>query len=338
MQKSRYHRKMLEPLGKVAMSNSIKDYLSVEKIALKEMEDSLVGKAKLFKQYNLSNLLFKNPDENDSICPDKTLNFTTSPPKHHDSPVARRTVKFKPPFDLYYYRDFIWRVGFSNEMVVGLVEEYESKVKFFVGGGNNSNLIKGIMKRRPWFALTDKQAEAQFVWTQIKVSSIFTTQRKGEPTRVITEEERKRLAGKTKKGEKAYSILNESEKERWEHYWLKHVDKERKIKENLTIRSKLMGISETELAKVRSTFRLHNHFTNNFMIGNKKALFKTMSEYYAAQNKDVFQYLPLTFHIKNGIEDDEYLKFLQHFYAIAKTNKSDPNSIHKFNAWIVKPG
>jgi hypothetical protein len=84
--------------------------------------------------------------------------------------------------------------------------------------------------------------------------------------------------------------------------------------------------------------RVHNHFCNSFVIGNKKTLFQTMSEYYSQQAADVFTYLPLTFHIKNGLEDDEYLKFLQYYYSISKNNKSDEPSIHKFNAWIVKPG
>lgn len=53
---------------------------------------------------------------------------------------------------------------------------------------------------------------------------------------------------------------------------------------------------------------------------------------------DVFSFLPLTFHIKNGLEDDEYLKFLQYFYALNKAAKNDENCINKFNAWIVKPG
>mgnify|MGYP006897120932 CR=1 FL=1 len=40
------------------MSNNVKDYLSVERISIKEMEDSLVAhKSKLLKQYRLSNLL-----------------------------------------------------------------------------------------------------------------------------------------------------------------------------------------------------------------------------------------------------------------------------------------
>lgn len=63
-----------------------------------------------------------------------------------------------------------------------------------------------------------------------------------------------------------------------------------------------------------------------------------MSEYYESLNIDVFSKLPLTFHITSGLEDDQYLKFLQHFYSIAKANKSNPDSLHRYNAWIVKPG
>lgn len=84
--------------------------------------------------------------------------------------------------------------------------------------------------------------------------------------------------------------------------------------------------------------KVHNHFMNNFIIGNKKALFKTMSEYYSRLSQNVFDYLPLTFHVKNGLEDDEYLKFLQQFYISSKAAKNDPDCISKFNAWIVKPG
>lgn len=46
---------------------------------------------------------------------------------------------------------------------------------------------------------------------------------------------------------------------------------------------------------------MQNHLINNYVIGNKKALFNTMSNFYNSINQDVFKYLPLTFHIKNGL-------------------------------------
>lgn len=61
LRKSRYRKRILDPLAnqpKLKMSNNIKDYLSVEKIPIKEIQESLVShKIKLQKQYNHSNLL-----------------------------------------------------------------------------------------------------------------------------------------------------------------------------------------------------------------------------------------------------------------------------------------
>lgn len=51
---------------------------------------------------------------------------------------------------------------------------------------------------------------------------------------------------------------------------------------------------------------MHNHLINNYVLGNKKALFNTMAAYYQSQEQEVFDYLPLTFHIKDGIEDKKY--------------------------------
>ena len=42
---------------------------------------------------------------------------------------------------------------------------------------------------------------------------------------------------------------------------------------------------------------MHNHLINNYVIGNKKALLKTMKQYYHIVDKNPFDYLPLTFHI-----------------------------------------
>lgn len=64
--------------------------------------------------------------------------------------------------------------------------------------------------------------------------------------------------------------------------------------------------------------RIHNHLPNNYIISNKKALFYTMSKFYEKTKQEVFQYLPLTFHIQNGLEDPEYLKFLNSYYERAK--------------------
>jgi tubulin polyglutamylase TTLL1 len=65
-------------------------------------------------------------------------------------------------------------------MIVEAPADYETKVKVYLGKGNNSNLILGLIKRRPWYQITDKYQEANFVWTQIKVPAYFNLQKKSE--------------------------------------------------------------------------------------------------------------------------------------------------------------
>ena len=66
-------------------------------------------------------------------------------------------------------------------------------------------------------------------------------------------------------------------------------------------------------SKLPAKIKVHNHLINNYLIGNKKALFKTMSGYYKMIGENVFDYLPLTFHISNGLEDDQFEKFCEYF-------------------------
>jgi len=45
----------------------------------------------------------------------------------------------------------------------------------------------------------------------------------------------------------------------------------------------------------------HNHMDKNFHLSNKKALFYNFKSYCESINEDPFQYIPLTFHIINGV-------------------------------------
>jgi len=58
---------------------------------------------------------------------------------------------------------------------------------------------------------------------------------------------------------------------------------------------------------------VHNHFENNFLLGNKKALFYNLRDHYRQSGRNVFEYVPLTFHIKKGVKDPEYKRFVQYY-------------------------
>ena len=59
--------------------------------------------------------------------------------------------------------------------------------------------------------------------------------------------------------------------------------------------------------------KVYNKIEDNFHMNNKKALYLNMKNYYEALDQDVFDNLPLTFHVKNGLEDPEFHRFKQYY-------------------------
>jgi hypothetical protein len=62
--------------------------------------------------------------------------------------------------------------------------------------------------------------------------------------------------------------------------------------------------------------KIYNRLEDNFHLSNKKALFWNMWEYYKSMDKSPWNALPVTFHIENGLNDPEYLKFLNYYQRV----------------------
>lgn len=60
--------------------------------------------------------------------------------------------------------------------------------------------------------------------------------------------------------------------------------------------------------------KLYNKIEDNFHVNNKKALFLNMKNYYEAMDMDVFENIPLTFHVKTGLDDPEFARFKHYYY------------------------
>ena len=56
--------------------------------------------------------------------------------------------------------------------------------------------------------------------------------------------------------------------------------------------------------------KVYAKIENNQHLSNKFALFHNMRKYYLAIGRDPFDVLPLTFHIRGGTADIEFIKFL----------------------------
>lgn len=52
-----------------------------------------------------------------------------------------------------------------------------------------------------------------------------------------------------------------------------------------------------------SAFKSHNHLEKNINLANKKALFYNIKNFCENRNINPFDYIPVTFHIKNGVKD-----------------------------------
>jgi tubulin monoglycylase TTLL3/8 len=97
-----------------------------------------------------------------------------------------------------------------------------------------------------------------------------------------------------------------------------------------TLGTVLSPIHETSL-------RISNHLEGNYYLGYKKNMYKCLSLYYSIISKDISQVVPLTFHVKKGKLDPEYLKFRE-AYLERKDDAEESSNTNNKNMWILKPG
>lgn len=82
------------------------------------------------------------------------------------------------------YLEFIFKVNFSNKMYTNINLNHDEgmphqRYKVFVGRGNNSLLVKSIIKRRFWWEIVNSldDSDVNLFWTQNKLDKIFTSQK-----------------------------------------------------------------------------------------------------------------------------------------------------------------
>ncbi|CAD8161581.1 unnamed protein product [Paramecium pentaurelia] len=178
-------------------------------------------------------------------------------------------------------------IAFTNN--INVVPPERTFYKAFITKGNNGTLIRQSLKLRPWWILIDQPNEdLNLYWTQLRKQQEYDSVKQFQLENVQFTKQQKKL-------------IND------------------KIKYNIEE-------SEFQLFNQSSILRVHNHLECNFQVCNKKALFYNMKNYYLSINEDPFQFIPLTYHVKTGLNDPAFLEFEE----FAKTNN--------INVWIIKPG
>lgn len=126
-----------------------------------------------------------------------------------------RNKPFSIPFERYYYKDFIWKVAFSNGLLLNPVPE-DTKLKVYVGRGNNSQLVRSLIRRRNWWVFTERWEEANLIWTQLKINGYFALQESVSHPHALKEPLSKDVLFRN---ELNLSILNVNDVGVWDTYW-----------------------------------------------------------------------------------------------------------------------
>jgi tubulin--tyrosine ligase len=165
-----------------------------------------------------------------------------------------------------------------------------------VGPGNNSGLIVRVLRSRPWWVQTDKRKEANLIWTSLKHSKTLKKLPSGKNVQIEI---------------------------------VRNFSLPRKKQQDSQMFGFHLVLDSIFFQKIESSgfssVKLCNKLEENEQIASKKLLFSNMKSLYSRLNKNLFEVIPVTFHVKST-NDPEFSDFEAFF-------NSNPNSI-----WIVKPG
>lgn len=190
----------------------------------------------------------------------------------------------------------------------------DSSYKFYLGPGNNSQLIAFLMKRRWYWTRVDTWQQADFIWTQNRRLSIVEKLEKTADPLISLSERPLELVPLRKKGIK---LLLEAERS----------------KTNISLITSSPSYTAILPLPVTTNTRIYNRIERNYQLTTKKRLFLNMQSYYQTRNEDVFNTLPITFLIQDGKNDPEMGRFERYFGELEAERS---RNLH--NLWIIKPG
>lgn len=201
----------------------------------------------------------------------------------------------------------------SNGLEISVNSDSYYTFKYCLGQGNNSKLVKQVLAKRWWWSRVPiiESSSVNLCWTQWRSQSFLD--RLESCTNTVPEKLPARC--NLLKSEVFYfNALNSK----------KIVDFSYLNFELITKSPSFMCLAANSVQSP-GDLQIHNRIDMNFLLSNKKALYYNMKRFYQAVQKNVFDYLPVTFHVNN--EDDlEFNNFLRYYSTV-------PNSL-----WIIKPG
>lgn len=213
----------------------------------------------------------------------------------------------------------LWRKIISESNGIKPINTLNTTYKYYIGKGNNSRLINRCFTSRSWWVEVDKIELANFTWTQWKDKKLIETFETGK------ENSHEKITTFNIAMLSPVSVKTENKQYRM-------VDIEELGFQGIRNSDSYTCVNCCEVEAGKS--KMHNKIEYNQHLSNKKGLFKCLKNYYAAVSKNVFDYVPLTFHVVKGENDLEFIRFTEEFNGLEVERQK--NRIQ--NLWIVKPG
>lgn len=218
-------------------------------------------------------------------------------------------IKAKPEI----LKSFFLAVDKSNGILPEVPETFNFAYKYFVGPGNNSRLIEKCLSTRWWWTSVSESEldEANFVWTQWKSQDYIENLQSCQNFPEIESFSKLEIQTSVqlfKENEKPYNVD------------LNSLNYSKITKSRNFVKLKPTKMNSSEL-------RIYNKLEYNFEISNKKNLFFNLKKYFEDKGKNLFDVVPVTFHVTGN--NDSFSEFKKFFRE---------NSDAGENLWIVKPG
>ena len=183
----------------------------------------------------------------------------------------------------------------------------DSPYKFYVGPGNNSSLVAGIIKKRWFWTRVDSWQQADFIWTQNKQSAIVEKLPTSQTPPSISNSEFSPAIKPSGRKKTLFGLENERKKS------------------GIALISESISPIALNLNPDQIPIRIYNRIERNYQLTSKKRLFLNLQGYFQSKGNDVFSVIPMTFLVQSGREDPEFKRFESEWRE-------------KKGLWIVKPG
>ena len=244
-----------------------------------------------------------------------TNSMPAEPPPAAPKPVLKRR-HYKPP-ELKAVPDSLplFYSALSVEMQQFLLKSNgmtptsaDFPYKFYVGPGNNGQLVAATIKKRWFWTRVDSWQQADFIWTQNKQSAIVERLAKTQELPQILSPEGEGQTMRFTGRKKALSGVE--------------IERKKAGIELISASESYVGIGRNP---DQTPTRLYNRIERNYQLTSKKRLFLNLQAYFLSRGEDVFSAVPQTFLIQQGRDDPEFRRF----EGVWREQRG---------LWIVKPG